>query len=345
MMPQRFRLAYLSRVPHPAFLDAAAMDPALEVVRLSYDMGDGAILEALRGCRGYYVSSARHELPERWHLAPRLIGELPELLLAVTYGAGYDTIDVEALTAAGIGLVNQAGGNAQAVAEHALAMMLALLKRMPEAHLSIKAGEPLPRERFMGRELAARTVGLVGLGHVGSRVATLLQAFGCRVLAVDPFLDAATCAARNAEKVELPELLAECDVVSVHAPLTRLTRGLFGAEAFASMRQGAIFVTTARGGIHDEDALLAALSSGRIAGAGLDVWDVEPPPAEHPLLSHPTVMASQHLAGVTHESRERVARMAAGAFSDFAASRVPPRLVNPDVAAHMMRRREAMAGV
>ena len=123
----------------------------------------------------------------------------------------------------------------------------------------------------MGRELAARTVGLLGLGHIGTRVATLLKtllkAFGCRVLAVDPFLDAATCAARNAAKVELPELLAECDVVSVHAPLTRLTRGLFGAEAFAAMRQGAIFVTTARGGIHDEAALLAGLALGPDRGS------------------------------------------------------------------------------
>jgi D-3-phosphoglycerate dehydrogenase len=208
-MREPFRLAYMSRVPHPAFLEAVAADPSLEVVRLSLDMPEAAALAALGSCRGYYVSSARHELAERWQLNVALIRELPSLVIAVTYGAGYDTVDVEALTAAGIGLVNQGGGNAQAVAEHTLGMMLALLKRIPEAGLAIKAKRALPRENFMGRELAGRKVGLLGLGHIGTRVATLLKAFGCTVLAVDPFLDAATCASRNARKVELPELLSE----------------------------------------------------------------------------------------------------------------------------------------
>jgi D-3-phosphoglycerate dehydrogenase len=342
-MRDRFRLAYMSRVPHPAFLEALSADPSLEAVRLSYDMPEADILAGLKGCRGYYVSSARHELAERWHLTSSLVSELPHLLLAVSYGAGYDTVDVEALSAAGIGLVNQAGGNAQAVAEHTLGMMLTLMKRTPEAHLAIKAGRASPRENFMGRELAGRTIGLVGLGHIGTRVAALLKAFGSKVLAVDPFLDAATCASRGAAKVDLGELLAECDVVSVHAPLTRLTRGMFDKAAFAAMRQGAVFINTARGGIHDEEALLEALRSGRLAAAGLDVWDVEPPDAQHPLLAHPAVLASQHIAGVTHESRERVSRMAAEAFSTFAAGRIPPRLVNPEIATRMMQRREAMA--
>jgi D-3-phosphoglycerate dehydrogenase len=329
----------MARVPHPAFLEETSADPALEVIRLDYETPEADILAALKTCDGYYISSARHELSKPWHLTSSLIAELPGLLLAVCYGAGYDTIDVEACSAAGIGVVNQAGGNAQAVAEHTIGMMLALLKRIPEAHLAIKAGRPLPRENFMGRELAGRTVGLLGLGNIGTRVATILKAFQCRVLAVDPFVDAATCASRGAEKVELPELLAACDVVSVHAPLTRLTRGLFDAAAFAAMRKHAVFVTTARGGIHDEGALLQALRSGHIAAAGLDVWDTEPPAPDHPLLSHPSVIASQHTAGVTSESRERVTRMAAGAFSDIAAGRVPPRLINPEVAERMMQRR------
>ncbi len=338
-LAERFRVGYMSRVPHPAFLEATAADPSLEVVRLAFDMPETAILKALGACRGYYIMAARHELPERWHLAASLVRELPSLLIAVSYGAGYDTVDVEACSAAGIGVVAQGGGNAQGVAEHAIGMMLALLKRVPEAHLAMRAGRAMPREQFMGRELAGRSVGLVGLGHIGTRVATILKAFGCRVIAVDPFLDHATCADRNAEKVEWPELLAESDIVSVHAPLTRLTRGLFDAEAFAAMRRGAVFVTTARGGIHDENALLEALRSGRIAAAGLDVWDEEPPPADHPLLAHPAVLASQHIAGVTFESRERVARMAAEAFSAISAGLVPPRLVNPEIAADMLRRR------
>ena len=180
----------------------------------------------------------------------------------------------------------------------------------------------------MGRELVNRTVGIVGLGHVGSRTAQLAKAFGCRVLAYDPYLDEATCAERNAEKVELDTLLKESDIVTVHCPLTRETRGMFGAEQYAMMKKGALFISTARGSIYQEDALHKALEAGHIAGAGLDVWEKEPPGREHPLLSHPAVMASPHIAGVTHESRERVATMAAEAFAIAASGKLPPRLLN-----------------
>jgi D-3-phosphoglycerate dehydrogenase len=167
---------------------------------------------------------------------------------------------------------------------------------------------------------------------VGARVAEILRlAFGCRVLACDPYLDSAAIAARGAEKRELPALLAEADVVSLHCPLTPETRGLIGAAQFAAMRPGVVFVTTARGSIHDEAALLAALESGHVASAGVDVWDVEPPPVDHPLLHHPAVVATQHTAGVTEESRMKITRIAAQAFSDLAAGRMPPRIVNPEV--------------
>jgi D-3-phosphoglycerate dehydrogenase len=226
-------------------------------------------------------------------------------------------------------VVNQAGGNAEGVAEHALGMMLSLLKRIPEAHAILRAGALKQREALMGRELVNRTVGIVGLGHVGTRTAQLAKAFGCRVLAVDPYLDTATCAERHAEKVDFETVLKESDIVTVHCPLTRETRGMFGAAQYAMMKKGALFISTARGSIHDEAALHAALVSGHLAGAGLDVWEKEPPPPSHPLLSHPSVIASPHTAGVTHESRERVARMAAEAFASAAAGKVPPRLLNP----------------
>jgi D-3-phosphoglycerate dehydrogenase len=217
-------------------------------------------------------------------------------------------------------------------------MMLSLLKRIPEAHAVLRAGTLGQRESLMGRELTGRTVGIVGLGHVGSRTAQLAKAFGCRVLAVDPYLDAATCAARNAEKTDFTRVLAESDIVTVHCPLTRKTRGMFGAAQYALMRKGALFISTARGSIHDEAALYSALVSGHLAGAGLDVWEKEPPAATHPLLSHPAVIASPHTAGVTHESRERVARMAAEAFATAAAGKVPPRLLNPDAVARYSAR-------
>jgi D-3-phosphoglycerate dehydrogenase len=326
-----FRVGYLDRPMHPAFDQTVRGNSALSVERIAVDQPHERIMAALRQCHGYYVSASQDEIAAPFYAKAPLIEQLPQLLLVASFGAGYDTIDVDACTKAGIPVVNQAGGNAEGVAEHALGLMLVLLKRIPEAHAGLKAGMQGRKEQFMGRELINRTVGIVGLGHVGSRTAQLVRLFGCRVLAYDPYLDAGACKARGAEKVELAQLISESDVVSVHCPLTRETRGLFDAKAFAAMRRGAIFVTTARGSIHDETALHEALVSGQIGGAGLDVWAKEPPRPEHPLLSHPAVLASPHTAGVTHESRERVARMAAEAFIDAAAGRVPPRVLNPQV--------------
>lgn len=323
---------------HEAFERVIAADVRVRVERIGLDQPHEAIHAALQRCHGYYVTASRDELPASFHATTSFLERMPELLLAVSMGAGYDTIDVDACTQAGVAVVNQAGGNAEGVAEHALAMILALLKRIPEAGAALKAGTVKRREAFMGRELAGRTVGLVGLGHAGARTARYLHAFACRVLACDPYLDAATCKARGAAKTELADLLRESDIVSVHCPLTRETRGMLGAAAFAAMRPGAIFVSTARGGIHDEAALHQALADGRLGGAGLDVWAKEPPPPGHPLLSHPAVIASVHTAGVTHESRERVARMAAEAFVEAAAGRVPPRLLNPQVLARYRER-------
>jgi len=339
----RFRVGYLNRPMNEAFLATAAGDPRLDVRRITTDQPEAAVLAALAECHGYYASASRQELAPAYHVTPALLARMPRLLVVASYGAGYDTIDVEACTAAGVAAVNQAGGNAEGVAEHALGMMLLLLKRQPETQAAMRAGTVGPRHLFMGRELVGRPVGLIGLGHVGARVARLLDVFGCRVLAADPALDAAEIAARGATKVELPELLASSDVVSVHCPLTAATRGLIGAEAIARMRPGAILVNTARGFIVDEDALLSALREGRLGGAGLDVWEEEPPPVLHPLLSHPAVLASPHTAGVTAESRARVATFAAEAFI-AALDGPPPRLLNPEVAARFAERRDAVLG-
>jgi D-3-phosphoglycerate dehydrogenase len=188
-------------------------------------------------------------------------------------------------------------------------------------------------------------VGLVGIGHVGTRVSEIVRlAFGCQVLACDPYLDAAAITARGAEKVEMPRLLVESDVVSLHCPLTPESRGLMDATAFAQMKPGAIFVTTARGNIHDEAALQAALASGHIAAAGLDVWEQEPPPTDHPLLALPNVIATQHTAGVTHESRSNITRIAALAFADAANGRLPPRVINPAVVPRFAERWAAAFG-
>ncbi|HYL89316.1 MAG TPA: hydroxyacid dehydrogenase [Burkholderiales bacterium] len=327
----KFRVGCLGRPLHEAFERTAGADRTLSVHWVPLDQPQDVVAAALEPVHGYYVSSAKDELPAAFRVTPALLARMPQLLVVVTYGAGYDTVDVDACTQAGIAVVNQAGGNAEGVAEHALGMMLALLKRIPEAHMAMKAGGIKRREAFLGRELHGRTVGIVGLGNVGTRTASYLHAFDCRVLAYDPYLDAATCKARGGEKVELAHLLAHADIVSLHCPLTKETRRMFDKRAFDAMLPGAIFLTTARGGVHDEKALHEALASGHLAGAGLDVWDTEPPPPDHPLLAHPAVIASVHTAGVTHESRQRVARMAAEVFIEAAAGRALPRLLNPEV--------------
>jgi D-3-phosphoglycerate dehydrogenase len=327
-----FRVGYLSHVPHQSFLDTAAQEPLLEVVRIPLDQPEEAVIAALDRCHAYYVMASRDELPKPFHVQKALLAKLPKLLMVGSYGAGYDPIDPEACTEAGVLLVNQAGGNAEGVAEHAVGMMLSLLKRMPEATAAMRAGNAKNRVALMGRELRGRTVGLVGIGHVGTRVSEIVRlAFSCRVLACDPYLDAATVAARGAEKVGMDQLLAESDVISLHLPLTGESRDLMNAATFGRMRQGAIFVTTSRGSIHNEPALHQALASGHLGGAGLDVWEQEPPPADHPLLALNNVILTQHTAGVTHESRSNITRIAALAFAEAAHGRLPPRVINKEV--------------
>ncbi len=344
-MPVRFRVGYVGWVPHPAFLETAAKDPSLEIVHIPIDQPEGAMIQALSSCHGYYVMAARDELPKPLHVHDELLGKLPNLLVAASYGAGYDTCDPRACTSAGVLLMNQAGGNAEGVAEHAVGMMLACLKRMPEAHAAMRAGRAQDRAALIGRDIKGMTVGLVGCGNVGRRTAEILQkAFGCRILASDPYVEVGALAALGIEKMPLELLLIEADVVSVHCPLTDETRGMIGADAFAAMKPGVVFVTTARGSIHDEAALLESLNAGHVASAGLDVWEQEPPPPDHPLLYHPAVIASQHTAGVTLQSRANITRIAALGFSDVAAGRTPPRIINPDVLPRWRQRYEAALG-
>ena len=279
----------------------------------------------------YHVSAAKDELPRPWFVDARLLQRCPRLRCVSSTGAGYDTVDVEACTRAGVAVVNQAGGNAASVAEHTFAMMLAVSRRMLECDRRLRRQHGFTREDVMGHEIRGKTLGLVGIGHVGTRVATIAQAFGLHVLATDPLLEAAEIRRRGALPVALDELLVRSDFVSLHCPRDASTLKMFGTAAFARMKKGACFITTARGGIHDEAALAAALASGHLAGAGIDVWDQEPPALDHPLLRMDNVFATFHTAGVTHEARRNVALMGAEQILQVLAGERPPRLVNPDV--------------
>jgi D-3-phosphoglycerate dehydrogenase len=308
---------------------ARESDIGLEVLELAGDPGrTWALLEQ---AHAYQIGAARDELPGPWHAAQDLLERCPQLLIASSSGAGYDTIDVAACTRAGVAVLNQAGGNAPAVAEMTIGLMLAVSRRIVESDRRLRSGRGFTRESLMGHDIGGKTLGLVGIGHTGSKVAALASAFGMRVLACDPLLEAAEVRSRGAEPVGLDELVREADIVSLHCPLDDSTRHLFDEQRFAAMKPGAIFVSVARGGIHDEAALAQALRSGQLAGAGLDVWRIEPPPLDHPLLALPNVVATYHTAGVSHEGRRAVASMAAEQLVDALAGRRPPRLVNPEV--------------
>jgi len=293
---------------------------------------DASALEILGAAHAYQIGSARDELVRHYQTGAELLGRTPNLLIVSTNGAGYDTVDVKACTARGILVVNQSGGNAEAVAEHVIGMMLCLVKRVGESDRALRAGTLQRRSDYIGGEAYGRTLGIVGLGNVGRRIAELAGTlFRMPVLAYDPYLSADVVRARGAAKVELDELLRRADFVSINCPLTPESRHLIGEREYALMQPTAYFITSARGSIHDEEALERALRDKKIAGAGLDVWEREPPPAEHPLMKYDNVMVTPHMAGVTRESRARMGQIAAEQMLDALDGRPVPRIVNPQV--------------
>lgn len=260
--------------------------------------------------------------------------------VGVTRG-GPVNVDVGAATVRGVPVLFLPGRNLSAVAEFVIGAMISSMRGIVRGAAGLREGRwdaSSFRYDQAGTELSAATVGLVGLGAVGSRVAVLAGAFGARVLAHDPFASPEAFAAAGAEPVGLQRLLAGSDVVSVHARLADETRGMFDAAAFGSMRRGAHFVNTARGELVDQAALRAALDSGQLAGAVLDVFDPEPPPADDPLLHDPRVLPTPHLAGasrqVAQQSAERVARDVAA----FLATGRARHCANPQVLDDQPRR-------
>ncbi|MGI9426334.1 MAG: hydroxyacid dehydrogenase [Hyphomicrobiaceae bacterium] len=328
---------------HPEMVTRFEAEPDISFVTLEQqdtELAWAAFAEA----HGYQIAASRDELAPHWHACAPLLERAPNLLCVSSGGAGYDTVDVEACTAAGVLVVNQAGGNAQSVAEHTIGLILDVSKRISETDRRMRSSRGYPREDLMGHEISGRTIGLIGLGHAGRRVAALARAFNLTVLATDPYLDHEEVTVRGAEKVDLDELLARADIVSVHCPRDNTTFGMMNAQAFAQMKPGAIFITTARGGIHDETALDEALRSGHLAGAGLDVWAVEPPDLDHPLLTFDNVVATFHTAGVTFEARGRMARYASDQLIGVLSGERPPRLINPQVWPRYAERFQSIMG-
>jgi D-3-phosphoglycerate dehydrogenase len=233
-------------------------------------------------------------------------------------GIGVDNIDIPAATAAGVVVMNTPFGNSITTAEHAIALMFALARQIPAADLSTQAGR-WEKNRFMGVELYAKTLGLIGAGNIGSIVADRANGLKMRVVAYDPFLSLERAVELGVEKVELDELLARAEVITLHTPLTDKTRNILSREALAKTRKGVMIVNCARGGLVDEAALREGLESGHIGGAAIDVF-VEEPARENPLFGAPNFIATPHLGASTEEAQFNVALQVAEQMSDFLVS-------------------------
>lgn len=231
-------------------------------------------------------------------------------------GTGVDNIDVPAATERGIVVMNAAGGNSVTTAEHTLALLMSLARKIPHASNTLKRGK-WDKKRFIGTELNGKTLGIIGLGNIGRIVASRAVGLAMKVLAFDPFLSKDVATKAGIEMGTLDEVFRRSDFITVHTPLTESTRGIIGTEAFAKMRDGVRIINCARGGLVDEDALLTAIKSGKVAGAALDVFVVEPPPLDHPLLELDEIIVTPHLGASTTEAQDQVAVTIAEQVADF----------------------------
>jgi D-3-phosphoglycerate dehydrogenase len=267
------------------------------------------LAEAVRAADGLVVRSETRVTAELLESAARLraVGRA---------GVGVDNIDVGAATQRGVVVMNAPDGNTMTTAEHTLALLLALARRVPEGQASLKAGR-WERKKFVGVELRGKTLGIVGLGRIGRVVASRALGFEMKVVAFDPFVAPEHLRDEGIELATLEEVCARADFVTVHAPLTPETRGIIGARELSRMKQGVRVINCARGGLIDERALHDAIKEGRVAGAALDVFEDEPPPADHPLLGLEEVVATPHLGASTREAQEGVAVIVAEQMRDF----------------------------
>ena len=315
----------------PSVADHLDQEPGIAMHRLDFAAPEADNWAIMQDGHAYCITSARDEVPDHYKATADLLARCPKLLVVSTSGAGYDPVDVNACTEAGVLVVNQSGANAEAVAEHAVGMVLALTKKMIETDRSLRRERGVNRETFKGWNAQGKTIGLIGLGNTGRRTARICgKGLDMPVLATDPYIEPNDFDERGATAVPLDELLARSDFVSIHCPYNEETKDMIGARELDLMQPGAFLINTARGGIINEDALADALEKEQIAGAGIDVWDIEPPPLDHRLLAFENVIATYHTAGVTYDSRHNMAAWNAEQVAATLRGGRPERLINPE---------------
>jgi D-3-phosphoglycerate dehydrogenase len=314
----------------PQGLEILEKTPQLEV---DYQPGlePQALLEAIADADGLVIRSGTKVTEE-------VLAAAKKLRVIGRAGIGVDNVDVAAATERGVAVVNTPEGNNITTAEHAVALLVALARHIPQSDASMKAGR-WEKGKFTGTELYNRTLGVVGIGNIGRIVAQRARGLQMKVIACDPHIPSDAAAKLDVELVSLDELLERADAITVHVPKTKETLGLIGAEALRKVRPGVLIVNAARGGIVDEGALLEALEDGRVAGAALDVYEEEPPKPEHPLVRHPKVICTPHLGASTGQAQLNVAIAVAEQVRDFLVNEVVRNAVNlPSVPAAVLER-------
>jgi D-3-phosphoglycerate dehydrogenase / 2-oxoglutarate reductase len=256
----------------------------------------------------------------------------PGLVVIARTGIGYDAIDVAAATRRGIAVCNTPDGPTISTAEHAVTLMLLVAKNLKAAEAALRDGTAAGYySRHDGIELDSKVLGLVGFGRIARHAARIAEGLGMRVATFDPYVPASAVPDGIQRADTLEALLRTADVISVHVPMTDASRGMFGAAQFQSMKPGAVFINTARGGLVDQDALLRALDAGHLFGAGLDVTSPEPLPVGHPLLGRDDVVVTPHVASATADGKARIFRVAFEQALAVVHGRRPEHLVNPEV--------------
>lgn len=280
-------------------LAALAGDERFEVIQID-DTSKGSFGEALKIADALVVRSATG-------VGSQVMEAAPNLKVVGRAGVGIDNVDVEAASARGIAVYNAPGGNTIAAAEMTMALILSLIRKIPEAERSMRAGE-WNRAAFQGTQLRGRSLGLIGAGRIGGEVARRCRAFDMDCIVYDPYLTQDRADELGVLLVELNTVLEDADVISIHVPLNSETRGLIDGDALARMKNGTVVINASRGGVIDETELAQALFEGEIAGAALDVYEDEPLPSDSPLRDAPNLVLTPHLAGSTVEAQVEVAR-------------------------------------
>ena len=286
------------------------------------------------------IGTARAAIAARLPYDDHLFDLAPDLVAVCRSGIGCDTIDFDAAARRGVAVCNVPEGPTVPTAEHALALMLTAAKQVILSAERLRRAGGAYYRSHRAIELDGKTLGLVGFGRIARRVATYGSALGMKLIAFDPYLPENAFPSQVARAESLAELLVASDVVSVHVPMTPGNARMFDSVAFATMKPGSVFVNAARGGLVDQEALLAALDQGHLLGAGLDVTHPEPLDPDHPLLHHPGVIVTPHVASATEEARARMFGSAVDQALMVLAGRRPPHLVNPEVWNKVVRRVE-----